>query len=205
MRTRHRTARRSILGGSLAALLLFPIARATDEPIRTPADPAAPGEAELRWALEAAALPVPNGLPAGPLVSVTIPPEPSIHRGAVLTDAGPGEAGSLTPVECAKLDAARAAVEAARAAGTLEVPCESTAPLPAPDGATQARKLEQQRVIPELTPNPVTGVGVEAPAGPKGPLEPTPEELAKLEDVARRLSGSTSGTPSDEIEGGEER
>jgi len=98
------------------------------------------------------------------------------QRGAFLTDASAGlPAGPLTAGERAKMDAARAAVEASRAAGTLFVTELPDVALPATPDELQAMKMQQLAARPSFppAPDPIAGVGEDLKAiqltGPRRP------------------------------------
>lgn len=106
------------------------------------------------------------------------------HRGGVVTDAGDGLfATFLTPSERAKLDLARAAVEASRAAGTLEVHTLPEDTIPATQDELAAMKMQQLEARRSQAPaaDPVAGVGQDLPSVQElGPSGLTPFEQAKL-------------------------
>lgn len=187
----------------LCVLIPFAVAGASgspaaDEPLRGPAtespqlyepilSPAAPGE----W--------LPFATVGGLLLQAMAPAVPG-EKGGSFTNAGAGLAPQPPNLlEQRKLDMARAAIEASRAAGTL-TPAPSPADLPVAPAphlfAAQAtalrpgedmRKLDALRGAPfaPLLPDPAACLGVlPAPLQVPGPVGLTPMERAKL-DIGR--------------------
>ena len=175
-------------GGSAAvlALLLLPAAGlASDEPVNAP-----PARAIVQE-VESLAVPAPTvPFDAGtrrmhPTVLVpTLVPADAEQRGGTMTDAAAGLAPAApTPGELAKLDAARAAIEASRAAGTLlvtQLPEDTTPATREEQRAMKMQKLDAHRTTP-LPPDPVAGIGEDLPPVQlMGPAGLTPAEQAKL-------------------------
>lgn len=110
-------------------------------------------------------------------------------KGSTYTDMGAGLEGRsvLTAGERALLDLARLAIEASRAAGTLEVsgPPEQQTAVPLDAAALKLARL-QSPVAGEPVPGsggPYDVIGAPAANDFVGPIEPTAEELAKLEKL----------------------
>jgi hypothetical protein len=125
-------------------------------------------------------------------------PDPLHHRGGVYIDAGEVIPGELTDHERAKLEMARAAVEEARAAGTLHstVIPEDAAPLTDEDREAAKQRRLEGHTSPELDDDPVAGVGAELPAIQEiGPDGLTPAEIAKRDAGD---TGSDEGLARDE-------
>jgi hypothetical protein len=91
-----------------------------------------------------------------------------------------------TPIEQTKLEMARAAVEAARAAGTLEVvPNGLSHTDPSPE-AEQAKQAALRAPSASLPPDPAAGSGVSIqPIQETGPSGLTPVEIQKLAEQAK--------------------
>ena len=120
----------------------------------------------------------------GPMILFPIPMTDPNDKGSTYTDTGaPGEPATPTPLEQAKLEMARRAIEASRLAGTLSRPAD---PGPAPvaaDAAAQQAKLDLLRsLLPAaLVPDEAAGVGVEIPPIQEaGPGDLNEVERAKL-------------------------
>lgn len=113
-----------------------------------------------------------------------VPPEAGVHRGGVYTN---GNRGLPLPepnaIERLKLEMARAAVEASRAAGTLEMTALPEDTLPATLEELQQMKqqaLEAHVSVP-LPEDPIAGVGEDLPSVQEiGARGLTPYEEAKL-------------------------
>ncbi len=121
-----------------------------------------------------------------------LPPIGASDKATIYTDMGLGlPATSPTALEQAKLDMARAAVDRARAAGTLFISPSVDAHSDPSAEATQA-KLNILRTTPpaQLSPDPAAGAGVEvAPVQLVGPPEMTPAEIQKIADVEKNGGG----------------
>jgi hypothetical protein len=127
-------------------------------------------------------------------LAIPVAPEGTIHRGGVMTDGGLGSVSSrLTVNERAKLDMARAAVEASRAAGTLyitELPEDTVPASPDELAAMKMQQLEARRSAPSA-PDPIAGIGEGfAPVQEVGPLGLSPAEEAKLRGETPAPQGS---------------
>jgi hypothetical protein len=138
-----------------------------------------------------------------PLRLLESPPFGPDDKGSTYTDMSLGQAGPapLTDRERALLGLARAAIEASRAAGTLEIPPPPEVRL-APVLDADAQKLARLRS--ELADAPVAiagdphGLGGAAPSSELvGPVQPTAEERAKLEAL---LPEARTETPAVEVE-----
>jgi hypothetical protein len=170
---------------TLAGLsLATPAAGAGDAPDRGQPAPATAQGAEAIQA-PAAPLPAAPDLPYGPLQLFTLSPVEPLDRGSDFTDAGFGSAaGAPTALELAKLDMARAAIEASRAAGTLNAVGPQAAAFVSPEDQRAAKmdllRTHTQPAMPETAGPAGVGGGLE-PLQLLGPSEPTAEELAKLE------------------------
>lgn len=113
-----------------------------------------------------------------------LPPVGSTDKTSIFTDMGFGlPAASPTLSEGTKLEMARAAVEAARAAGTLYiVPTGATRTEPSQEAEQAKLNLLHTTPPASLRADPAAGVGVEIPPIQLvGPPELTPAELEKLE------------------------
>lgn len=117
----------------------------------------------------------------GRIVSRQSPPEPGVHDGEITSVAGPRAPRVLTEGERAKLEAARHAVEAARAAGTLLVqlrPSTATATDRADDPVGRAAAQADPALAAEA------GIGVRVPPVAGNPFAPLTEwERAKLDGL----------------------
>lgn len=172
------------------------IASAADEPERSPSP--VPPQEEL----------IPD-LPEFPVVWSQIPeplrlfvaePFGPLDKGGTYTDMGAGQPGRLTEREEALLALGRAAIEASRANGTLEVQSRVTTPT-ATGTMTEDEKMELLRRPAANTPVLGTGSpadfmdqeGVSDPA-PLGPVPLTQAEMDKLA-AARSSSKDQRATP----------
>lgn len=180
-------------GPSIAAvatlLLVAPLSFAAPEDTapqtgREPS-PAAPESVEslqapARGAADAA---LPR-LAAPALRSVTIPIDPLHHHGGLLTDSGPGVPAPLTVNERAKLEMARAAVQASRVAGTLLVVPQEEEDLLTP-AEREAVKLQRWAETPPavLPPDVAAGTADVEPVQEVGPAGLTEYERQKLEGL----------------------
>ena len=143
-------------------------AASSDEPILAPAPP-------LDW------LPFPM---MGELFFSTIPPTEPNDKGSILTNMGAGVAPPQpNAFESLKLQMARSAIEASRAAGTLwVVPAEMPAQDPKTDALQQKLIAVQNAPSLPLQPDPAACVGGSlAPLQIAGPPGLTPQERAKLD------------------------
>jgi len=222
MHTPHRTAK----AAAIAALLLPAVAAAT-EPINEPAPVAAvPQEVESLFVPAPPVAPDADGLrfDVTPLVSEAVPADHE-HRGGVLTNAARA-LPVVTAGERAKLDAARAAVEASRAAGTLFVthlPVETPRATPDELAAMKMQQLTARETI-APAPDPIAGVGADLPSvqevGPSGltsaeeaklrggilPISPVPPASASLEGGASAPGdGAPIAAPAPATDGKETR
>ncbi len=167
----------------LSCILWAPAIQAADAPASI--QPGSQPAGEEVEAIQAPAIPVmetelPLGLELIPHDAVITDPN---DKGSVYTDGSLGAiAGPPTALESAKLAMGRAAIEASRQAGTLQVaPTEIT-----PDQSgdeTEAMKLTRLATTPPapVIADPAAGSGVEtAPVQMVGPVGMTPEELQKL-------------------------
>jgi hypothetical protein len=184
-----------ILGLLLTSLVAAP-SRASDEPERHPSP--VPPQAELIPDLPEAPAVIMNDEALRLLEAAPFGPD---DKGSTYTDMGLGRTGApLTERERAILALARSAVEASRAAGTLEIaPPPETRLAPALDA--EAAKLERLHTGGVVEPAPVPGdpnTLRSMPAAPEfvGPVLPSAEELAKLE---RAASGARTETPATEV------
>jgi len=131
-----------------------------------------------------------EGIPVGDLILREMGPGIPHDKGSLYTDGGEGLPPSgANSLERAKLDMARAAVEASQAAGTLLMrPATDTGIVPSPPDLG-AIKLECLQSTPpaELPPDPAAGAGISiAPVQEMGPSELTPQEQTKLESGERQ-------------------
>jgi hypothetical protein len=180
--------RSSLTGGpaAAAALLLLPAAvLASDEPVNARPLTATVQEVESLLAPAAPPIAAPDDRELDPTSLRPTPVAPdAAQRGGVRTDASDGlPPGSLTALERAKLDEARAAVEASRAAGTLFMTELPDATLPATREELAAMKMQQLAARPSAAPapDPIAGVGEDLkPVQSNGPAQLTPAEEAKL-------------------------
>jgi len=196
-----------------AAILLLPAAGfASEEPDNYP-PPSPPAEevesvvapeSSVRLEDDAIQIEAPS------LEAIEIAPNAE-HRGATFTDARFGlPAGPITAGERSKLDMARAAIEASRAAGTLFVTELPDDTVPATEAELQSMKMQQlaaRRSTPPAA-DPVAGVGENIPSvqeiGPSGLSEyeeaklrgenPTP--MRQEEETSREESRVGDGAPS---------
>ncbi len=194
MRSPDRSPRSRGCAAALALLLLPFAAFASEEPVQGSTAPMPEDEVESIVAPAADALADLETFQLDVLWSSPIPvaPEGTFHRGGVMTDGGLGSVSSrLTVNERAKLDMARAAVEASRAAGTLYVtnlPDDTVPATPKELAAMKMQQLEARRSVP-LAPDPIAGIGEGfAPVQEVGPMGLSPAEEAKLR-------GETPATP----------
>lgn len=125
----------------------------------------------------------------GPLQLFAAPPFGPDDKGGTYTDMGLGQPAHLTPWEQAILELGRAAVEASRAAGTLEMPRRELQALPMNEDA--ARQKQESLLNPPAS-TPVLGTGSPADMAasgsttapvPVGPFPLTQAELEKLSAV----------------------
>jgi hypothetical protein len=120
-------------------------------------------------AVEATGAPLPRLTPIT-LRSVTIPVDPRYHRGGLLTDSDPATAAPLTANERAKLEMARAAVEASRAAGTLLVVPQEEEDLLSPAEREAVKQQRWTHTPPaELPPDVAAGTAEVEPVQEIGP------------------------------------
>ncbi len=179
MHTRHRTAKAAAL-----AVLLLPAVAAAAGPVNEPAPATA-----VPQEVESLTVPAPAFAPDAdaprfevqPLAPVTVPADHE-HRGGVMTSAARA-LPEVTAGERAKLDAARAAVEASRAAGTLFVthlPADTPRATPDELAAMKLQQLAARETI-APAPDPIAGIGDDLPSVQEvGPPGLTPAEEAKL-------------------------
>jgi hypothetical protein len=121
----------------------------------------------------------------GPWASpILVAPDGVAHRGGVMTDGGLGSPASrLTVSERGKLEMARAAIEASRAAGTLYVAQLPEDTVPATPEELAAMKMQQlaARRSAAPAPDPIAGVGESfEPVQEVGPAGLSDAEQAKL-------------------------
>jgi hypothetical protein len=124
----------------------------------------------------------------GVLFYRSVPPSDPLDKGSTCTDMGAGfPAGPPTENERAKLEMSRAAVEAARAAGTLFISPIVAAHADPSAEAAQAKLDALSATRPaQLPPDPAAGIGVPTPPVQLvGPPELTPAEIQKLADEVR--------------------
>ena len=118
------------------------------------------------------------------LRSVSIPVDPLHHHGGLFTDSGPGAPAPLTVNERAKLEMARAAVQASRAVGTLLVVPREEEDLLTP---AEREAVKQQRWAEsppaELPPDVAAGTAEVEPVQEVGPAGLTAYERQKLEGL----------------------
>lgn len=149
----------------------------------------------------------PNGdrLDAGVLTPKQVRMDPLYHRGGTYTDAGEGRANVLNEVELRKFAAARAAIEASRAAGTLYIVALPDDTVPATPADVEQMKLDQLRAqLPIVTESdPVAGVGENLPTD--APLPEIPTEIVgdygprpQPQPLADAVSPATEGVIGDE-------
>jgi hypothetical protein len=175
--------RRSALGGAIVLLLILPtaIAATEDAPERGRAEV----DATETTRNTAPIVDVATVRSEAELELLHLAPVEPEDRGSSFTDAGLGQENVPNVIERAKLAMARAAIEAARAAGTLNMTAAPGPLLPPAPADIEAIKLEQLN-----NPAPITmpaeagidgvGGGLE-PLQLSGPQEPSAEELAKLQ------------------------
>lgn len=203
---------RAILGLSalgLALALSLP-ALASETPNRGPATETPAQSAESIQAPVMGPLLPENLRLGGPLEPVTLSPVDELDRGSTFTDAGLGLRAEgddvLNAIERAKLDMARAAVEASRAAGTLYVMGPQPGNPADLDALRAAKDALQQSMPPAAVPSTpgLSGIGAEIdPIQLVGPTELSPAELEKLNhsypaQSAPELSTPTPARPADE-------
>ena len=169
-----------------AAIFLLPVAAfASEEPVNEHG-PSAPAQE-----VESIVAPVstilmeeePVQIEAPSLQPSQIAPDAD-HRGAQFTDARLGlAAGPITAGERSKLEMARAAIEASRAAGTLFVTELPDDTVPATEAELESMKMQMlaARQSTPPAPDPVAGVGENIPSVQEiGPSGLTEYEEAKL-------------------------
>ncbi len=175
-------------GGRAAALamLLLPASALAAEPVQGTSTPLSLDEVESIVIPGMTELPDPETIQLDVLRSSLIPiaPDGAVHRGGVMTDAGLGmPVRPATALETLKLDMARAAVEASRAAGTLYVMQLPDDTIPATEDELARMKMQQleaRRSIPSA-PDPVAGIGENlTPVQEVGPAGLSAGEEAKL-------------------------
>lgn len=209
------------------AVLLLPAVALAGEPVSEPAPRVAvPQEAESLVFHAPSVAPDVDAprFDVGPLAPETVPADHE-HRGGVLTNAAPA-LPAVTSGERAKLDAARAAVETSRAAGTLFVthlPVETPRATPDELAAMKMQQLTARETI-APAPDPIAGVGADLPSiqevGPSGltsaeeaklrggilPISPLPPTSASLEGGASALGdGAPAAAPAPATDGKETR
>ncbi len=175
--------RRGVFLGVTVLMLILPtgIVAAEEAPERGKAEAAATETAQAPAALLETTTD-PDGLK---LELLHLSPTELEDRGSSFTDAGLGQENAPNIIERAKLEMARAAIEASRAAGTLNMMTAPGPVLPPAPADIEAIKLEQ---LSNLSPPPVPleagsdgiGGGLES-VQLSGPQEPNAEELAKLQ------------------------
>jgi hypothetical protein len=180
---RHRTRKGF---AAIAAMLLAPVlAFASEDPVNQPPADAPVQEIERIVSPESAILidGEPVEVEATALQSTPIEANAE-HRAASFTDANLGlPAGPITAGERSKLDMARAAIEASRAAGTLLVTELPEDTIPATEAELQSMKMQQLEARGSVAPapDPFAGIGPNIPSvqevGPSGLSE---YEQAKL-------------------------
>lgn len=185
MRFTLRSSRKGGAAAAVAILLLPASLLASDEPVNNRPVAPAPQEVESLLVPRMTQLPEPDDrrLDVSTLTPIEVAPD-AAQRGGVMTDASAGLAeGPLTSDEHAKLDAARAAVEASRAAGTLFVTSLPEDTTPATREELEAMKMQQLRAHHSVTPapDPIAGIGEDLKAIQEiGPTGLTPAEEMKL-------------------------
>lgn len=178
------TLRPEAKAAAVLAVLLLPAVAPAAEPVNEPPPVAAVPQEVESLIVPAPPLGVEADAPRFDVTSLapeTVPADHE-HRGGVLTNAA-RTLPAVTAVERAKLDAARAAVEASRAAGTLFVthlPVETPRATPDELAAMKLQQLSARETV-APAPDPIAGVGVDLPAVQEiGPAGLTPAEEAKL-------------------------
>ena len=189
MRRPNSWSRRSLAFSSALVVLLLHVSStpsASSEPERGRPEPGPASESEsieapARAYLEDAEL---RHLPLSQLELLTVSPDPLHHRADTYTDAsltiGPGAPNVLEQV---KLDMARAAVDASRAAGTLHITHVPDDIAPATPEDVEALKRQQLEATSPLTieSDPAAGVGEGfLPVQKIGPSGLTDYEIRKL-------------------------
>jgi len=167
---------------------------AAGEPERSPSP--TPPQEELIPELPAFLL-VWSGVPE-PLRLFVAEPFGPLDKGGAYTDMGAGRAPHLTEREQALLALGRAAIEASRANGTLEVPRRPSTPADAGENTEQAKKdlLRRSPAPPVLgTGSPADFTSQQAVTDP-APLAPTPLTPAELEKLAAARDASSETNPS---------
>jgi len=193
----------------LSAILIAPaLAFASDEPVNQAPANAPVQEVERIVSPEAA-----NRIEEGPveveasLLQSTPVAETSEHRADMFTDSGLGQpAGPITAAERSKLEMARAAIEASRAAGTLFVTELPEDTIPATEAELQAMKMQQlaARGSTPPAPDPVAGVGSNLPSVQEvGPSGLTEYEEAKLRGEHPAPPARQEAMPSEETRAGD--
>jgi hypothetical protein len=167
-------------------MVLAPVvALASDDPVnQAPAD--APVQEVERIVSPESSIVIedePIGIEESLLQSTSIPGDAE-HRAETFTDARLGlPAGPLTAGERSKLDMARAAIEASRAAGTLFVTALPEDTVPATEAEQQAMKMQMLEARTSAPPvaDPIAGIGLNLPSVQEvGPSGLTEYEEAKL-------------------------
>ncbi len=175
--------RRGAFLGAAVIMLILPagVVAAEDAPERQKAETTATETVQAPAALLETSTD-PNGIK---LELLYLSPTELEDRGSSFTDAGLGHVNTPNIVERAKLDLARAAIEASIAAGTLTMMTAPGPVLPPAPADIEAIKLEAlnnptPHAIPlEAGPDGIGG-GLE-PQQLSGPQAPSAEELAKLQ------------------------
>ena len=201
MRFPLRTSRKGGAAAAVAILLLPASLFASDEPVSGRPVPV-PQEVESLLVPRTNLLPEADErrLDVSTLTQIDVAPD-AAQRGSVMTDASVGSPeGPPTPIEQAKLDAARLAVEASRAAGTLFVTSLPEDTTPATHDELEAMKMQQLRARHSVapSPDPIAGVGEDLKAVQKtGPSALTPTEEAKLrgEEIPALTIPTAPGQP----------
>jgi len=192
----------------LTAILLAPaLAFASDDPVNQPPENAPVQEVE-RIVSPESAIPMEDGveveLPS--LQSMPIAGD-SEHRAETFTDARWGlPAGPITAGERSKLEMARAAIEASRAAGTLFVTALPEDTVPATEVELQAMKMQMLEARASVPPaaDPVAGIGPSLPSVQEvGPSGLTEYEEAKLRGENPPPPVQQESVPSEETRAGD--
>jgi hypothetical protein len=194
---------------ALSAILLAPAwAFASDEPVNQ-----APANAPVQEVERVVSPEVANRIEEGPVeleassLQSTPVTETAEHRAEMFTDAGLGQpAGPITAAERSKLEMARAAIEASRAAGTLFVTELPDDTIPATEAELQAMKMQQLAARGSTPPaaDPVAGIGSSLPSIQEvGPSGLTEYEEAKLRGEHPAPPIRQDATPTEETRAGD--
>jgi hypothetical protein len=190
-------------------MILAPVAAlASDDPVnQPPAD--APAQEVERIVSPESAISMEDGVVEVDLPSLQPTPiaADSEHRAETLTDARLGlPAGPITAGERSKLEMARAAIEASRAAGTLFITALPEDTVPATEAELAAMKMQMLEARTSVPPaaDPAAGVGPNLPSVQEvGPSGLTEYEEAKLRGENPPPPVQQESAPSEEARAGD--